>query len=130
MSSARRDPSVPTPSPARTAPIPPASDDPRPRTTGGASLLARAFWMMLGNGLLAMLLVRILYQAPWSLTLADAAFWTTVALLLAVRTADARWLGGRTATDEPVTAARLRRYWAALVGGSAAAWGCAQAVQL
>jgi hypothetical protein len=92
--------------------------------------LLRTFWMLVGNGLLALLLVRIVHGAPWSPSRVDAAYWATVVLLLAARSADALWLDGRTAEGDPVTPAHLRRYWVTLIGVSATAWICAQAVQL
>jgi hypothetical protein len=86
--------------------------------------------MVLGNGALALLLVPIVHQSPWRFSRVDAAYWTTVLLLLAARSADARWLDGRTAEGDPVTPAHLRRYCVSLIAASATAWICAQAVQL
>lgn len=103
--------------------------DPRPPSMSLAGLFVRTFWMVLGTGLLALLAVRIVQRAPWSVSWIDAAYWATVVLVLAARGADVRWLGGRTAEGEPVTPADWRRYWVTLVGVSTAAWITAQAFQ-
>lgn len=92
-----------------------------------AGLLARLFWMLAGNALLALLTISIAFRDGTSLSPSDVAFWTVVALLVVVRWADVRLLGGETADGEPATTADWRRYTAMLIAISLAVWLAAHA---
>lgn len=127
MPSVRPDPSVKE---RRAAPTVDAADagSATAPAVGATGLAVRIYWMIIGPGILALVFVAIVSGPRWSLSRADGWYWLLVGVLLAARTADARWLQGRTADGGVVTPLHLRRYWLTLVGASIAAWICAQAI--
>jgi len=71
-------------------------------------ILARIFWMMLGNFTLLMLLAVISQKARnWSLAGVDWAYWIILGLMIAVRYVDITRLDGETVYGERAT----RRDW-------------------
>lgn len=94
----------------------------------GLGCAARFFWMAAGNAALAFLLIFIGQQRGFTLSWRDAAFWGVVAILLAVRAADIRWLGGRTTEGEPATMALWRKWALLLIAISLALWALAHLV--
>ncbi len=83
---------------------------------------------MLGNAILALCALVIIQERPDALSAADAVYWVTVVLLLAVRYADVAYLSGRTAHGEPATLAHWTRYAMVLLGGAAGLWIAAHVI--
>jgi hypothetical protein len=83
--------------------------------------LIPTFWMLVGNGILALCAVAIAAgTAVFGAT--DLLYWLTVVCLLGARYADIRYLGGKTADGEPATMAHWRRYAVILGAVSVAIW--------
>ena len=91
-------------------------------------ILARLWWMLFGNVLLAFSLVFIFRKEGGFLHPADGVFWVTVAALVLVRYLDIRFLDGQTATGEPASVGHWTRYAALLVSIATVLWGLAHAV--
>ncbi len=90
-------------------------------TTSLLGCLIPTFWMLLGNGLLALCALAIAAgTTPFSA--ADVLYWLTVVCLLAARYVDIRYLKGRTAEGAPATMAHWRRYAMVLSAVSAVVW--------
>ena len=92
-------------------------------------IMARVWWMFLGNVIFAFCLVFIYDSKGGFLHAADMVFWVTVASLVLVRYLDIRFFNGRTATDDaPASIRHWVRYTVLLVACSAAVWALAHAV--
>jgi len=91
-------------------------------------LLARVFWMLIGNGVLAISMISILLQEGSMFHAADLVFWITIAALILVRYLDIKFWGGMTAAGGSATIANWSRYAAALLIGSAAVWALSHVV--
>lgn len=90
--------------------------------------MARLWWMLLGNMVLALCLIFIYRNTGGFLHAADPVFWVTVASLVLVRYLDIRFFHGRTATDgAPASITHWVRYTVLLVACSAAVWVLAHA---
>ena len=89
--------------------------------------LIPTFWMLVGNGILALCAVAIAARSA-SFSAADLFYWLTVGGLLAARYVDIRYLNGRTAEGKPATPAHWRRYAVILIAVSAVAWIVAHAI--
>lgn len=76
----------------------------------GYGVIARLYWIFLGLVLLLFLLVYLFEKRPAFPALVDLACLLVVGSLVAVRYADVRYLGGRTAEGELATTAHWRRY--------------------
>jgi hypothetical protein len=98
------------------------------RHESAAGCLARLFWMMLGNIILAIAALKVFEGPSLGLTWADLGYWMTVAILLAVRYADIRYLDGKKADGEPATMSDWRRYSGMLLGGALVVWVVLHAV--
>ena len=81
----------------------------------GIGLLARLYWLILGNALPLFLLVFIFEKRPPLPSLIDAAYLVLVVSLIIVRYIDIRFLNGNTGEGKPATMTNWRRY-ALLVG--------------
>ncbi len=100
-----------------------APDEHEPdKQESAAGCLARLFWMMLGNLVLAVTAFKIFEGPSLALTWADAVYWLTVACLVGVRYADIRYWDGKKADGEPATMTDWRRYSLLLLIAAAAAW--------
>jgi len=88
-------------------------------------IMARLFWMLLGNAILALSVVFIFENKGGFFHTADWVFWITVATLMLVRYLDIRLLGGTTATGADATTAHWVKYVALLVACSATIWALA-----
>ena len=93
-----------------------------------AGLLARMFWMLIGNMVLVISMIIILQHKGSMFHAADLVFWITIAALILVRYLDIKFWGGMTAAGGPATIANWNRYAAALLIGSAAAWALSHVV--
>jgi hypothetical protein len=95
-------------------------------TQSGASVFARAYWMALGNLLLALLIVQIAGLPPWTVGWRDGALVAVVLSLVAVRFVDVTKLGGTDIYGSPATSAHVARYAASVAGVAVLAWIGAQ----
>jgi hypothetical protein len=93
-----------------------------------AGCLLRIFWMLLGNALLAGCALVVVQNRSSFFGIADAAYWATVASLLAARYVDIRHFRGTTAEGEPATMAHWRRYAVAVALVSACLWAVVHAI--
>ena len=84
-------------------------------------LLARLFWMLVGNAILVISGVSILHNEKGFHT-ADAIFWITAAILIPVRYLDIKFWEGGTSTGGPATMTDWRRYVVTLTGISGGIW--------
>lgn len=71
--------------------------------------LLRAYWMLLGNALVALFAYRIM-EMGGAITVMDIFYWLGAASLVIVRYVDIRFLGGRTGEGEPATMKHWRGY--------------------
>jgi len=106
-----------------------SDNDPRiaDRQSSAAGVMARLWWMLLGNVLLAFSLVFIFERSGGFFHAADVVFWITVASLVLIRYVDIRFLDGRTTTNAPTSIRHWIRYVALLVLCSGALWALAHA---
>ncbi|MCX5635527.1 MAG: hypothetical protein NTW55_06805 [Planctomycetota bacterium] len=87
-----------------------------------AGLLARIFWMLIGNMVLVISMIITLQHKGSMFHAADLVFWITIAALILVRYLDIKFWGGMTAAGGPATIANWNRYAVALLTGSTAVW--------
>ena len=85
-------------------------------------LLARIFWMLIGNMVLAISMIIIIQHKGSMFHAADLVFWITIAAIILVRYLDIKFWGGLTAAGGPATIANWNKYAAALLIGSAVVW--------
>jgi len=95
------------------------------RQSSSLGVLARLWWMLIGNIVLAFSIVFILENKSGFFHAADWVFWITVATLVVVRYLDVKFFNGRTATDAPATMRHWVRYTIALAACSTTAWALA-----
>jgi hypothetical protein len=99
---------------------------PQPEYQNPAGCLTRIFWMMIGNCALLLAAVSVQRSAGWSI--ADAALWLIVGLLIGARYLDIVRFKGTTADGAPATMAHLKRYVLLVLVAGAALWGAARAL--
>jgi ABC-type polysaccharide/polyol phosphate export permease len=90
--------------------------------------LARLYWMLLGNAILALLVLLIAQQGRDRAWATDAIFWAAVVSIVLVRYLDIALLDGATASGEPASLSDWRRYTACLVPLALVVWVLAHAV--
>ena len=93
----------------------------RSDNTSLVGCLIPAFWMLAGNGILAICALAMIGKG-FSFGFLDAFYWLTVCGLIGARYADVRYLGGRTVEGAPTTMAHWRRYSAIVDAVSAFLW--------
>jgi hypothetical protein len=93
-----------------------------------AGVLARLFWLLVGNAILAISLVFILHNRSGFFHAADGVFWITAMALVLVRYLDIRYFHGQTATGAPASIRHWVRYAVGLAVCAAAGWVLAHAV--
>ena len=98
------------------------------RQGGFLSIIARLFWMAIGNVVLVMACVSILHRSGPMFRTADLVFWVTVLALILVRYLDIRLCDGQTAMGTPASIAHWKKYSVLLLAGSTAAWAICHAV--
>jgi len=104
----------------------PARDDQiTDRQSTPSGVLARLWWMLLGNMLLVLSLLFILRHEGGFFHPADWVFWIGVASLVFVRFLDVKFLDGQTATGKHASMADWIRYVVLLLACSAVLWGIA-----
>jgi hypothetical protein len=84
--------------------------------------MARLWWMLLGNILLAFSIIFIFENRGSFFHAADGVFWITLASLVLIRYLDIRFLDGCTATGEHASITNWIRYVALLIACSTAVW--------
>ena len=92
------------------------------------SLLARLYWMLVGNMTLFILTVFIVMNKGKQFNAVDVVFGIIVASLLLTRYIDIKFLGGFTTTDKPASMADWRKYAIFLLIGSMVVWGLSHAI--
>jgi hypothetical protein len=92
------------------------------RQSTALGVLARLWWMAVGNLLLVFSVLFIVRNGGGFLQTADWVFWIAVASLLLVRYVDLRFLDGCTATGEPTSLAHWVKYAVLLTACSVALW--------
>jgi hypothetical protein len=91
------------------------------------AILARIWWMLLGNIFLIFPVLFILDNRGGFFHAADVVFWAAWGSLLLVRYVDIKFLGGCTATGERASMTHWTRYAIALTVGSLVVWALAHA---
>ncbi len=89
------------------------------------AILARLWWMFLGNVVLAFSILFIVEHRGGFFHAADWVFWITLASLVLVRYADIRFLDGCTAMGAYASISHWIKYAVLLVAGSTAVWAIA-----
>jgi len=90
-------------------------------------VLARLWWMLLGNVVLAFSLIFVFRNEGSFFHPADWVFWITVATFVAIRYLDIRFLDGQTATGEKASMTNWGRYVVLLLVCSTVLWAIAHA---
>lgn len=91
----------------------------------GIGILFRLFWMAIGNIILLILLFGIFESEKKSLGLIDCFYWLIAILLLIIRYADIKYLGGLTASGSPALMSHWYRYAVVLLIIAGLLWGLA-----
>ncbi len=105
--------------------MPAPTNQPIDKQRGILAILARPFWMFLGNFILMICAANILVGESSSTRTSDIILWSAVAAMIIVRFLDIKFLDGLTATGAPASIAHWRRYAIVLVLCSAAIWAVA-----
>jgi hypothetical protein len=105
--------------------MPASSSQIEDRQTTGLGLLARIWWMFLGNVVLAFCILFIVQNQGRFFLAADWVFWIGVASLVLVRYADIRFLDGCTVTGARASITHWIRYAVLLIACSAGVWALA-----
>lgn len=87
-----------------------------------AGCLIPAFWMLGGNGIIAVCAVSIASQSTATIGIVDAFYWLTAACLIGARYIDIRYLNGRTAEGTSATMAHWQRYALIVLVASTVVW--------
>ncbi|MBE3144451.1 MAG: hypothetical protein IMZ61_11090 [Planctomycetes bacterium] len=103
------------------------TNQPQPidKQSGILAILARPFWMFLGNFALMICATNILVGEGSSTKAPDIIFWSAVVAMITVRFLDIKFLDGQTATGEHATLAHWRKYAIVLIIISAIIWSAA-----
>lgn len=102
--------------------MPARDDQTTERQSTPSAILARLWWMLGGNVVLAFSLIFILRHEGSFFHPADGVFWIIVATLVAIRYLDIRFLDGQTATGQPASMADWVRYVVLLLACSTVLW--------
>jgi len=94
---------------------------------GILAILARPFWMFLGNFVLMICAANILIGESRSTRASDIILWCTVSAMIIVRFLDIKFLDGQTAAGKPASIKHWLRYAVMLVVISAVIWAAAHA---
>ena len=95
---------------------------------GALAILARIFWMFLGNFILMICVAHIVMGESSSTRTSDIIFWCVVPAMIITRFLDIKFLDGQTVTGEPATLSHWRKYAIALIIISAMIWAAAHIV--
>ena len=83
--------------------------------------LLRAYWMLLGNALVAIFAYRIV-EMGGRITVMDVLYWLGAASLVIVRYVEIRFLGGTTGEGEPATMKHWKAYSSCVLAVSVILW--------
>jgi hypothetical protein len=108
--------------------MPTQRDQTADRQGGFLSILARLFWMAIGNVVLVMSCVSIFQQKGVLFQTADVVFWITVPVLIIVRYLDIHLWDGQTAMGTPASMSHWKKYSVLLFACSTAVWLLCHAV--
>jgi hypothetical protein len=100
-------------------------NQPIDKQSGILAILARPFWMFLGNFALMICAAHIFMGESSSTRTSDIIFWCVVPAMIIVRFLDIKYLDGQTATGKPATFAHWLKYAIVLAVISAAIWAAA-----
>jgi hypothetical protein len=98
----------------------------QPEYQNPAGCLTRIFWMMMGPCALLLAAVSVQRSAGWSI--ADAALWLIVGLLIIARYVDMVRYKGTTTDGEPTTMAHFKKYVLLVLLAGTATWAVARAL--
>jgi hypothetical protein len=98
------------------------------KQSGILAVLARIFWMALGNFALMICAANIIMGEGGSTRIPDIIFWCVVPVMIIVRFLDIKFLDGQTATGKPATLSQWRKYAVMLIIISAIIWSAAHAI--
>ena len=101
---------------------------PPPSHDSASGCLVRLSWMLIGNVALFISGIFIARHAGGFLSVADAAFWAVVTLMIGVRYLDISRFKGQTVMAGPATMGHWRRYVAIILLAALAGWGLAHAL--
>jgi len=97
------------------------------KQSAAPGVMARLWWMLLGNAILAFSLIFIYENKGGFFHAADWVFWITVATLVVARYLDIRFFHGQTATGAPASMRHWVKYVVLLLALSATVWALAHA---
>lgn len=103
------------------------TNQPIDKQRGILAILARPFWMFLGNFMLMICAANIIMGESNSTRTSDTIFWFAVFAMIIVRFLDIKFLDGLTATGKPATLAHWRKYAIMLIICSGIIWAAAHA---
>jgi hypothetical protein len=95
---------------------------------GALAILARIFWMFLGNFTLMVCAANIFMGESKSTRTSDIIFWCVVPAMIIIRFLDIKFLDGQTATGKPATLSHWRKYAVLLIIVSATIWAVAHII--
>jgi hypothetical protein len=101
------------------------TNQPIDKQRGISAILARLFWMFLGNFMLMICAANTIMGEGKSTRTSDIIFWFAVSAMIIVRFLDIKFLDGLTATGKPASIKHWRRYAIVLVVISAVIWTAA-----
>lgn len=104
------------------------NDQPTSKQSSALGILARFFWMFIGNFILFISIICIFEYKIQLFHTMDAVFWITVAALVIVRYLDINLLDGLTATGLPASMANWIKYVTLLLVCSTAVWTVSHAI--
>jgi hypothetical protein len=99
------------------------------RQSSGTGVLARLWWMLLGNVVLGFSILFVVEHKDGAFCTSDVVFWLTVASLVLVRYVDVRFLNGCTATDAPASIHHWVKYTTLLILCCGLLWVLAHVVK-
>jgi len=103
------------------------TNQPIDKQRGILAILARPFWMLLGNFMLMICAANIIMGESNSTRTSDIIFWFAVSAMIIVRFLDIKFLDGLTATGKPATLAHWQKYAIMLIMCSGIIWAAAHA---
>ena len=86
------------------------TNQPIDKQRGILAILARIFWMALGNFALMICAANVFMGESNSTRTSDIIFWCVVLAMIIVRFLDIKFLDGQTASGEPATLSHWRKY--------------------
>jgi hypothetical protein len=101
------------------------TNQPIDKQSGILAILARIFWMFIGNFTLMICAANIIMGESNSTRTSDIIFWCVVLAMITVRFLDIKFLDGQTSTGEPASIKNWRKYAILLAIIAAVIWSAA-----